>query len=133
MTHLIQIKTIKSEDKGTLSFFEGKNDLGFNIKRIFYTYNVPIGESRGGHAHREIWQFLFCPFGKIEVIADNGWNKMTFVLESPDIGILVPNGIWLDLKWIDSSSVLCVAASDIYNEDEYIRDYQEFKRFVCDN
>lgn len=132
MIRVIHIKTINSDGNGSLSFFEGENDLGFYIKRVFYTYNVPIGKSRGGHAHREIWQFLFCPFGKIEVIADDGRNKNKFVLESPDTGILVPNGIWLDLIWMDSSSVLCVAASDSYNEEEYIRDYQEFKRFVCD-
>lgn len=130
MNNLIKIKKISSPESGSLSFFEASKDIPYEIKRIYYTYDVPMDAKRGMHAHKNLNQVLWCPYGIIEMVLDNGESKKTYTLDSPDKLLLVGSGIWRDMYWKKEGSVLCVAASDYYNEDDYIRDYDEFLRYV---
>lgn len=130
VNNLINVKKLGSCEKGYLSFFESEKDIPFEVKRIYYIYKAPVKIQRGMHAHKNLNQVLWCPHGLIEVVLDNGENKKTYVLDSPDKLLLVGSGIWRDMYWKKEGSVLCVAASDYYNEDDYIRDYDEFLRYV---
>lgn len=115
-----------NSDIGYLCSIESNKDIPFEVKRIYYTYKVPVGTKRGMHAHKELRQLLWCPYGRIKVILDNGKTKEVFLLDSPEKSLLVLEGYWHDMYWEKEGSVLCVAASDIYNEDDYIRDYSQF-------
>lgn len=130
INNLLKIKTTGDEKIGFLSFFESNKDIPFEIKRIYYTYNVPVNTKRGMHAHKELNQVLWCPYGEIEVILDNGREKKNYLLNSPDKALLVGKGIWHEMYWKKENSVLCVAASEYYDENDYIRDYNEFLKYV---
>ena len=123
-------KTIGGHQSGFLSFFESEKDIPFSIRRIYYTYGVPVGTKRGMHAHKKLQQVLWCPYGEIEVVLDDGKEKGNFLLDSPEKALLVLRGYWRDMYWRKEGSVLCVAASDYYDEADYIRDYDEFLRYV---
>ena len=126
----LEIESLGNSEQGFLSFFESNREVPFNIKRIYYIYNVPVGIKRGMHAHKKLRQILWCPFGEIEVILDNGKAKKSYLLDSPEKALLVKEGYWHDMHWKMSNSVLCVAASDYYNEDDYIRNYDDFLKYV---
>jgi dTDP-4-dehydrorhamnose 3,5-epimerase-like enzyme len=128
---LLKITTRGDREFGYLSFFESTKDIPFDIKRIYYTYHVPVDTKRGRHAHKELQQLLWCPYGKIEVILDNGEEKESYLLDSPEKALLVLKGYWHDMYWRQEGSVLCVAASDYYKEEDYIRDYDEFLKYVA--
>ena len=130
INNLLLTKTTGDEKIGFLSFFESNKDIPFEIKRIYYTYNVPVNTKRGMHAHKELNQVLWCPYGEIEVILDNGREKKNYLLNSPDKALLVGKGIWREMLWKKENSVLCVAASEYYDENDYIRDYNEFLKYV---
>lgn len=129
---LIDIKSIVHEDNalGGISVFEGNRDLPFGIKRIYYIHDVAAGQWRGKHAHRTLEQMLFCPYGKIRITLDNGFEKAEILLDRPDKGLIVHPGLWRDMLWEQDNSVLCVAASEYYDENDYIRDYGEFLEFA---
>jgi dTDP-4-dehydrorhamnose 3,5-epimerase-like enzyme len=127
---LIKIKTSGNKSIGYLSFFESNKDIPFEIKRIYYIYHVPLGIKRGMHAHKKLHQVLWCPFGEIEIELDNGKKKNKYLLNSPEKALLVLKGYWHNMIWKKENSVLCVAASDYYNEKDYIRDYDEFLKLV---
>lgn len=129
MNKLIKLKKTGKDDIGYLSVIESKKDIPFEIKRIYYTYDVPVDTKRGSHAHKDLQQILWCPYGSIEIILDDGTSKKTYFLDSPEKTLLV-KAHWHDMYWRKEGSVLCVAASDYYNEDDYIRDYDEFLRYV---
>lgn len=126
----IFFKKIGTSDDGFLSFFEAKKDIPFEIKRIYYTYDVPLNSKRGMHAHKNLQQILWCPYGEIEVVVDCGTEKNSFLLDTPEKALYLPAAIWRDMFWKRENSVLCVAASDYYSEDDYIRDYEEFLKYV---
>lgn len=126
----LKITTRGNQEFGYLSFFESNKVIPFEIKRIYYTYEVPVGKKRGMHAHKKLQQLLWCPYGEIEVILDDGKEKTSYLLDSPEKALLVLRGYWHDMFWRKEGSVLCVAASDYYSEDDYIRDYDEFLKFV---
>lgn len=127
---IINFKTYGNESLGYLSIFESKKDIPFDIKRIYYIYDVLNATKRGMHAHKRLQQVLWCPYGTIVVTLDDGIEKQSYVLDSPEKGLLVGNGIWRDMYWEKEGSVLCVAASEYYNEEDYIRDYDEFLKYV---
>jgi dTDP-4-dehydrorhamnose 3,5-epimerase-like enzyme len=120
----------ESSDLGTLSFFESQVDFPFEIKRIYYIYEVEKDTIRGKHAHKNLKQIMWCPFGKIEIEIDTAKEKNTYVLDSPEKVIILSKGYWRTMKWIDQNSVLCVAASDFYKEEDYIRNYEEYLKFM---
>ncbi|MCF0146571.1 MAG: GNAT family N-acetyltransferase [Eubacterium sp.] len=129
---VIRIKTITTLDAGELSFFEGTHDIDFEIKRIYFISKVPEGVRRGFHAHKQLKQLLFCPYGKIQLVLENRNGREEITLEDPSVGVVIDQPTWREMLWMEKDSVLCVAASDYYSEDDYIRDYEEFKKYVDD-
>lgn len=127
---IINIKELKDKNLGSLAFFESMNDIPFEIKRVYYIYHVPKGGERGGHAHKSLRQMLFCTYGKIEIILNDGYEKNSVLLDNPSQGLLIGEGIWRDMIWLQEESVLCVVASEYYDETDYIRNYDEFIRLV---
>ena len=127
---VIHIKTIPTVDAGELSFFETMKDLPFELKRVYYISKVPEGVRRGFHAHKELKQFLFCPYGRIQLVLENNSGREEIELNDPSIGILIEECIWREMVWLQKNSVLCVVASDYYNESDYIRDYEEWRSFI---
>lgn len=123
---VIHIKTIPTVDAGELSFFESTHDVPFDIKRMYYISKVPEGVRRGFHAHKELKQLLFCPYGRIQLILENKNGKEEIELSDPSIGVVIDQLTWREMLWLQKDSVLCVAASDYYKVEDYIRDYDEF-------
>lgn len=101
-------------------------NLPFDIKRVFYSYDIPGGEARGAHAHKECHQFLVAASGAFEVVLDDGCNKRTVLLNRPFCGLHIPPGIWAAEQGFSSGSICLVLASHGYDEKDYVRDYREF-------
>ena len=112
---------------GNITVIEEEDTVPFQVKRVYYLYDVPGGEERGGHAHKELYQLIVAAGGSFEVILDDGKNKKIVRLNRPNYGLLVVPGIWRELFEFSSGSVCLVLASMKYSEDDYIRDYSEFK------
>ena len=115
-----------SDRKGNLTVVQNGITVPFDIKRVYYLYDVPGGESRGSHAHRELSQLIVAASGSFRVVLDDGSAKRTFVLNRPYQGLLVKPGIWRDLDDFSSGAVCMVLASEVYKPEDYIRDYDEF-------
>lgn len=115
-----------SDRKGNITVVENNETIPFEIKRTYYLYDVPAGESRGGHAHRELQQLIVAASGSFTVTLDDGIVKRTFMLNRPYQGLLVVPGIWRTLDEFSSGAVCLVLASQGYDEGDYIRDYAEF-------
>ena len=127
---IIHIKTIPTLGAGELSFFENLHDIPFKIRRIYYISKVPEGVRRGFHAHKNLKQLLFCPYGRIQIILENKNGREEIELSDPSIGIVIEEPTWREMVWLQKESVLCVAASEYYEESDYIRNYEEFTEFV---
>lgn len=119
-----------SDPRGNLTFIEGSKHIPFEIKRLFYLYDVPTEEGRGAHAHRTLHQFLVCLSGSFDVAVDDGEFQATVHLNRPWKGLHVPPMIWAAEVNFDPGSVCLVLASDLYKEDDYIRDYDIFLSLV---
>jgi len=115
---------------GNLSVVENSNGVPFDIKRVFYIYDVPGGEERGGHSHKALQQVIIAISGAFDVLIDDGVNQRTVTLNRPYQGLLIAPGIWSQQLNFSSGSVCLVLASDYYDEDDYVRDYDEFKRLT---
>ena len=116
----------KIEDpRGNLSVIE-KEVVPFEIKRVYYLYDVPAGAERGGHAHKKLQQFLVALSGSFDVILNDGKQEKTVTLNKPYQGLLITNGIWRELKNFSSGAVCLVVASDVFEEADYIREFNEF-------
>lgn len=119
----------KIEDKrGNLSVIE-HDIIPFDIKRVYYLYDVPTGAERGGHAHKEQQEFLIPLSGSFDVILNNSLSEKTYTLNKPFEGLLIKNGIWRELKNFSSGAVCLVLASDVFKEEDYIRNFNEFKTY----
>lgn len=127
---IIHIKTIPTVGAGELSFFEATHDIPFDIKRLYYISKVPEGMRRGFHAHKHLKQLLFCPYGRIQITLENKTGREEIELSDPSIGVVIEEPTWREMLWIQKDSVLCVAASEFYEVEDYIRDYNEFKKFI---
>ena len=125
---VIEIKTIPNEDPkyGALSFLEGKRDIPFPIRRVYWITETEAELHRGFHAHKLNCQLLYCPYGVIDIILDDGEQKTTVTLDRPGKGLILMPGLWREMVWKQSGSVLCVLASEYYDAQEYIRNYDEF-------
>lgn len=132
---LIDLKTIQNEDPkyGALSFLESKRDIPFPIRRVYWITETEADLHRGFHAHKLNCQLLFCPYGKIDILLDDGQEKSSVTLEGPGKGLILMPGMWREMVWQESGSVLCVLASEYYDPDEYIRDYDEFIKYSNKN
>lgn len=126
---IIELDKHHSDRKGNLSVVEDNEIVPFDIKRVYYLYDVPGGESRGGHAHKNLWQLIVAVSGSFTVTLDDGKIKRTFVLNRPNIGLLIVPGIWRTLDDFSSGSVCLVLASEKYDESDYIRDYKVFEDY----
>lgn len=117
------------DKRGNLSCVEQLKHIPFKIKRSYWIYDVPDGESRGGHAHKALSQLIVAVSGSFTVTLNDGDVKRTFLLNRPDQGLYVMSGIWLTLDEFSLGAVCLVLASEEYSEDDYIRNYDEFLRF----
>lgn len=126
---IIELNRHHSDRKGNLTVVENSISVPFDVKRIYYLYDVPGGESRGGHAHRRLHQLIVAVSGSFSVTLDDGSVKRTFNLNRPYQGLLVVPGIWRTLDDFSSGAVCMVLASEIYTEDDYIRHYEDFIDF----
>lgn len=124
---VIEIPKIK-EPRGNLSIIE-KDIIPFEMKRIYYLYDVPSGSERGGHAHKNLKQFLIALSGSFNVILNDGKEEKVITLNKPNEGLLINPGIWRELNNFSSGSVCLVIASAVYDEADYIRDFEEFKLY----
>ncbi len=126
---LIDIPKISDPDgRGNLSVIE-KDIIPFEIQRVYYLYDVPSNSTRGGHAHIELIQCLIALSGSFDVVLDDGKNKKVVTLNRPDIGLLIPTGIWRELENFSSGGVCLSLVSDVYKEEDYIREYSDFLSF----
>ena len=125
--HLIDIRKF-SDERGFLSVVEGGIDIPFEIKRVYYLYLVPE-VARGAHAHKQLQQLMVATSGSVHVTIDDGRNKKTFLLDKPWKGRLVAPGMWRTLDDFSGGAVCMVLASEVYQVEDYIRDYNEFLKF----
>ncbi len=127
-TTLITIPTIE-DYRGNIAVIE--NDvLPFDIKRVYYLYDVPSSASRGGHAHKKLQQVLVPLSGSFDVILKNGSETQIVTLNKPNRGLLIRSSVWRELENFSSGAVCMVMASEVFDEDDYIRDYDEFVKYV---
>lgn len=125
---LIDLRKIH-DPRGNLTPIEGGLDIPFEIKRVFYQYDVPSGESRGAHAHIKDQQFLIAVSGAFEVLVDDGLNSKVYTLNRPYYGLLVPPGIWSAEQEFSSGSVCLVLTDNGFDAADYVRDYNEFLEY----
>ena len=116
-----------TDPRGNLTFIEGGAHVPFDIARVYYLYDVPGGKSRGGHAHRDLEQVVIAASGSLEVVVDDGRHNERFFLNRSYYGLYIPRLVWRELDDFSSGSVCLVLASRPYEEDDYFRDYEEFR------
>ena len=119
-----------TDPRGNLSFLENENQIPFKIARSYWIYDVPGGETRGGHAFKENEEFIIALSGAFDVILDNGTEKQRFQLNRSYYGLYVPKGLWREMENFSTSSVAFILSSIQYDENDYIRDYEEFKSWA---
>ncbi len=119
--------------RGNLSFIEENNQIPFQIKRVYYLYDVPSGATRGGHAHKALQQIIIALSGSFDVLLDDGVTKQNFFLNRPHYGLYIPPGVWRELENFSSNSVALSLVSAVYDESDYIRDYAVFKKGLVNN
>ena len=117
-----------SDPRGNLTFIEGGAHIPFDIQRVYYLYDVPGGSERGGHAHKDLQQLIIAMSGSFDVVLDDGIEKKRFHLNRSYYGLYVSTMVWRELDNFSSGSVSMVLASNMYSEDDYLRDYREFLR-----
>ncbi len=129
---IIELPRIQDR-RGNLTFIEENRHIPFDIKRVYYLYDVPGGESRGGHAHKTLHQFIIAVNGSFDVVLDDGFERRRFFLNRSYYGLYICPMVWREIDNFSSGSVCLVLASDYYKEDDYIRDYERFLKMVQEN
>lgn len=127
---MLEIPTVH-DTRGKISFLQGGVDFDFEIRRVYYTYDIPTLSTRAGHAHRALRQVYIALSGSMEVHLDDGRRQRTVTLARPDRGLAIGPGIWREISGFSSNAVLLVVASEHYDEDDYYRDYEEFRAAVA--
>ncbi|TAE29701.1 MAG: WxcM-like domain-containing protein [Candidatus Kapaibacterium sp.] len=118
-----------SDPRGNLTFIEGEGrHIPFDIKRAYWIYDVPGGEKRGGHAYKELHEFIIALSGSFDVVLDDGNERKVFSLNRSYFGLYVPNMVWRQLENFSTNGVTLILASTAYNPDDYIRDYEQFTK-----
>ena len=118
------------DSRGQLVSLEEYSDIPFRIKRVYYVYDTLPNVRRGFHAHKSLEQIMICIHGKCKILLDNGLEKKNVYLEKPYEGLYIPNNVWREMYDFSEDAVLLVLASDLYHEEDYIRDYDEFLKFI---
>jgi len=127
------ISTVTKYDKrGNLSIIEAEKDIPFEIKRVYYIWDNKDNLPRGGHAHKELWEAMIALHGACKIKIDDGKSKVDYILSKPDKVLIFPPGYWRDLVAFADDCVLLVLASDYYDESDYIRNYDEYIKYVQD-
>ncbi|NLB77875.1 MAG: WxcM-like domain-containing protein [Clostridiaceae bacterium] len=126
---IIELDKHHSDRKGNITVVENGKTIPFEVKRIYYLYDIPGGESRGAHAHKELSQLIIAAGGSFNVTLDDGNVKRTFTLNRPYQGLFVKPGIWRDLSDFSSGAVCLVLASEKYDADDYIRNFDDYLHF----
>lgn len=126
--NIIELNKIPNR-AGNITVVEGNTSVPFDINRIYYLYDVPGEEERGGHAHKELYQLIIAASGSFTIKLDDGKTKRSFFLNHPNKALLVIPGIWRELNDFSSGSVCLVLASMLYDANDYIRDYSEFLKY----
>ena len=126
---MVELDRHHSDRKGNLTVVENSSTLPFDVKRVYYLYDIPGGEGRGAHAHRDLEQLIIAASGSFTVTLDDGHSKRSFFLNRPYQGLYVKPGLWRDLVDFSSGAVCMVLASEVYQKEDYIRDYNEFLLF----
>ncbi len=114
------------DPRGNLTFVEGGRQIPFDIRRVYYLYDVPGGSERGGHAHRGLHQFVIAMSGSFDIVLDDGFDKRRIHLNRSYLGLYIPPMTWRELDNFSSGSVCMVLASEYFEESDYLRDYSEF-------
>ncbi len=114
---------------GNITAIENNKNIPFEVKRIYYLYDIPGGESRGAHGHKKLHQFIIAASGSFDVTIDDGTNKRTVTLNHPNRALYLVPGLWRELSNFSSGAICLVLASDIYREEDYIRDYNELVKY----
>lgn len=128
---LVYLPKIKNR-AGNITPVHGNIEIPFDVKRVFYLYDIPGGESRGAHAHKKCHQFLVAASGAFEVLLDDGRTQRQVMLNRPDTGLHIPPGIWASEINFSSGANCLVLASELYSAEDYIRDYDIFKKYRDD-
>lgn len=123
---ILKLPRIKDK-RGNLTFIEDNRHIPFDVKRVYYLYDVPGGAWRGGHAHKQLHQFIIAASGSFDVIVNDGHEKKLFHLNRSYYGLYIPHMVWRELKNFSSGSVCLVLASDFYDEKDYIRSHKKFQ------
>lgn len=126
---IIELDKHHEDRRGNLTVVENGVTLPFDVKRVYYLYDIPGGEGRGAHAHKNLEQLIVAASGSFTVTLDDGKCKRSFVLNRPYQGLYVRPGLWRDLEDFSSGAVCMVLASEVYQTEDYIRDYKEFISF----
>ena len=129
MPHIINLPKIEDE-RGNLTFIEEENHIPFKIKRVYWIYDVPGGQKRGGHAFKEQQEFIVALSGSFDVVIDDGKQKQTFSLNRSYYGLYIPNGLWREMNNFSTNSLALVLSSTEFSEDDYIRDYVSFLKYI---
>ena len=129
---IVELDKHHSDRKGNLTVVENGITLPFDVKRVYYLYDIPGGEGRGAHAHKELEQLIIAASGSFTVTLDDGKSKRSFFLNRPYQGLYVKPGLWRDLVDFSSGAVAMVLASEVYQKEDYIRDYDDFLTFKRD-
>ncbi len=119
-----------ADPRGNLTFIEGNNHIPFDIKRVYYTYDVPGGTERGGHAHKELKQLIIAMSGSFDITLDDGKEKKVFHLNRSYFGLYICSMMWREINNFSSGSVCMVLASEFYSEADYYREYADFLKAV---
>lgn len=123
---MVQLSAVRSATRGELTFIEAERDIPFEVRRVYYLYDVPAGESRGGHAHLELQQFLVAVSGSLTVVVKDGRDEERFTLWHPSHGLYLPRMVWRELECFSGGAVCMVLASQHYDESDYIREWEAF-------
>ena len=126
---IVELDKHHEDRRGNLTVVENGITLPFEVKRVYYLYDIPGGEGRGAHAHKELEQLIVAASGSFTVMLDDGNCKRSFLLNRPYQGLYVKPGLWRDLVDFSSGAVAMVLASEVYQKEDYIRDYNEFIEF----
>lgn len=118
------------DERGTLIAIEQFKDVPFEIKRVYYMFDTVEGVRRGYHAHKNLKQILICVSGECKILLDNGYEKESVLLDSPNRGLYIESNIWREMYDFSKDAVLMVLASEYYDESDYIRDYEQFIEYV---
>jgi dTDP-4-dehydrorhamnose 3,5-epimerase-like enzyme len=129
MPHIINLPKIE-DNRGNLTFIEEENHIPFIIKRVYWIYDVPGGQIRGGHAFKKQNELIVALSGSFDVLVDDGNQKHVFSLNRSYYGLYIPSGLWREMNNFSTNSLAMVLSSTLYNEDDYVRDYKNYQTWL---